>query len=419
MHNIVAVLELGADIATGGAISDVHMAVTAVSTAVQLAGGPDIDPTNVLQAQIDKAMHYDEHHVEFDEDIISELFQPSNLKTYNDAVPYSNIDQNIVQDPRVRNWYLDAQIKKQEIRKKLDVLGVTPKQRTDFSKIMNADLFGGEMPKDWDRNNDWQAMTQIRKSQEQLKYIEKTLKAIETTERTLQTGQNFGVERPPNDPIKRLKSILVPEEHDEILERKLIGVKNITRETSDHVWNNVELQEEAAKSDAQLRQDASLGIDSVGTQLGEKIADIKLFTKLTGLTPEQDEEKWSQFKRETVQAYYYAEGKTLGEWDTKSGSKGYTKFLEEQKKKITEKYLWAENMKRYDPKAKKRILNIKAYEGRDNFKEYQAEKELRKPADDHTTGEGPKISHHGTSGWHINLTGGDSSQGWKDTPGAT
>jgi hypothetical protein len=417
MHNIINVLELGADIATGGAVSDVHMAVTAVSEGVQLAGGPDIDPTTALQGEIDKAMHYDEHHVEFDEDIISELFEPSNLKTFNDAVPYTNIDQNIIQDPRVENWYLDAQVRKQELWKKLQT-ELTPKQRADFNKIMKAEFFGGEMAKDWDRNGDSQRLAHIRDAQSKLGYIEKTLKAIKDTERTLKTGREFGVEPPHVDPVRTLKSILVPGEH-EIVERKIKGVQNTVRKTSDHVWNNVEIQEETAKSDAQLRQEASLGIDSVGKQLGDKIADEKLFTKLTGLTPEQDQEKWSQFKTETVQAYYYSEGKHAGEWDTKSGSKGYSKFLEDAKKKITDKYYWDQNMERYDPKAKKRILNIKAYEGRDNFTEYQAEKELHKDNEDHTTSEGPKVSYHGTSGWHVKLTGGDSHQGWEDTPGAT
>jgi len=232
------------------------------------------------------------------------------------------------------------------------------------------------------------------------------IKGIEETKRVLKTGESFGVERPPNDPIWRLKGILVPAK-GEIIERKEIGLKNVVRQTADHVWDNIELKEEAAKTDAQLRQDASVGVDSVGTQLGDKIADAKLFTKLTGLTPEEDEDKWAQFKRETVQAYYHAEGKYGGEWDTKSGSKGYTKFLEEAKKKV---------IKDYDPKGTKRILKLNAYEGRDNFTEYLAEKELRQDKqDDHRTIEGLQESHRGTSGWHLNLRGGDSIQYNRET----
>ena len=417
MHNLITVLELGADIATGGAVTDVHMAVTAASTVVQAAGGPDIDPTNVLQAQIDKAMKYDEHHVEFDEDMLGDLFKPSNLSTYGGVAAYTNQDQNVIKDPRVANWYGDAMTRKYKVLEKLDALGIDAIQRTDFmTRIMNAEGFSAEQSKNWDRNHDANAMRNIEGANINMDYIEKVIKAIEDTKRVLKTGESFGVERPQDinkDPIQRLKNLLVPAKGDNLF-RKRLKMENEMRAAADHVWDTIELKEEAAKSDAQLRQDASVGVDSVGTQLGERIADAKLFTKLTGLTPEQDEEKWTQFKRETVQAYYQAEGKYGGDWDTKSGSKGETKFLEEAKKKMTKDYEWAENMKRYDPKGSKRILKLNAYEGRDNFEEYLAEKELRQDKqDDHRKITGQQVSHRGTGGWHLNLTGGDSRQ-WNE-----
>ena len=73
-------------------------------------------------------------------------------------------------------------------------------------------------------------------------------------------------------------------------------------------------------------------------------------------------------------------------------------------------------MKHYDPKGTKRILKLNAYEGRDNFTEYLAEKELRQDKqDDHRAVDASEeVSHRGTSGWHLNLRGGDSIQYNKD-----